>query len=70
MNSLLAPVCDPALGQIIRGEFQSDAIAGQNPNPVAAQLPGDMGQYAEGGGFVLVAGCPAIGFGFVSAFFI
>jgi hypothetical protein len=42
------PVRDSALGQIAGSEFQSDAIAGKNPNPVAAQLSARMGKCACG----------------------
>jgi len=39
------PICDPALGQIVGREFQRDTIARQHPNPVAAQLSGEMSEY-------------------------
>lgn len=38
-------VCDPALGQIVRGHLQSDAVAGQHSNAIAPQLPRQVGQH-------------------------
>jgi len=35
---------DTTLSQIVRGELQGDAIAGQHTDPVAAQPPGQMRQ--------------------------
>lgn len=39
------PVSDSSLCQIVGRELQSDAIAGQNTNAIAAQLTGQVGQH-------------------------
>ena len=38
-------VGDPALGQVVGGKLQGDAIPGQNPDAITAELAGQMGQY-------------------------
>src|SRR5579883_2419047 len=44
-NRLFVAVGDPALGQIVGGKFQRNAIARQNADSIAAELAGQMGQY-------------------------
>lgn len=36
---------DPALRQVVRGEFEGDFVACQNANPVTAEASGQMGQH-------------------------
>lgn len=43
IRSTLA-VNNPALGQVIRCNFDSDSVAGNDPDEVLAHLSGDMGQ--------------------------
>jgi hypothetical protein len=38
------PIGDATLGEVIRGHFDGDAIACQNPNSVPAKLPSQMCQ--------------------------
>jgi hypothetical protein len=35
---------DAALGQIVRGKFQRDLIAGKNPNPITAEPASQVGK--------------------------
>jgi len=44
-DTLLVPVGDSSLCQIVGRELQSDAIAGQNTNAIPAQLAGQVGQH-------------------------
>jgi hypothetical protein len=36
---------DAAFGQIVGGEFERDAVAGQNPDAISAETAGQVGQY-------------------------
>src|ERR1700741_2006865 len=45
MDCLLVAVGYASFGQVVWRHFQSDAMAGQNTNAVAAQLAGQMGEY-------------------------
>jgi hypothetical protein len=40
---LLVAVCDPALGEIVRGEFHCDAISGENTDSIPAEFAGEVG---------------------------
>src|SRR3954453_21661009 len=42
---LLMTVCDAALGQIVGGKFQGDAISGKYANAVATEFTCKVGQY-------------------------
>jgi hypothetical protein len=42
---LFVAVGDPALGQVVGGKLQGHAISGQNPDAIAAEFAGQMGQY-------------------------
>src|SRR4029450_8125170 len=44
MLLLLVPVGDPAAIQVVRGELDDDAVAGEDADVVHAHLPGDVGQ--------------------------
>lgn len=39
---LFVSVCDPASGQIIRGQFNADSITSQNANKVLSHLSGNL----------------------------
>ncbi len=41
---LLVPIRNAALGQVIRGHFDGDAVPGQNTDPVSAQFSGKVGE--------------------------
>ena len=45
LDFLTVPEGDTAFGQIVRGKFHGDPIAGKNPDTVAAQTARQMGQY-------------------------
>src|SRR5262245_50600792 len=44
--SSLQAVCDPTARQVVGRELYSDAVAGQDPDEVHPELPGDMRQHA------------------------
>src|SRR6185312_3997882 len=41
----LVAVGDPALGQIVRGHFESHAVSGKDANAIAPELAGQMRQH-------------------------
>src|SRR5690606_41744608 len=42
-RSLLEPVGDPALGEIVRGHFNQNLVAGQHPDAILAHTAGGVG---------------------------